>query len=64
MDSTTIWKIAAQGFILISIGIIVLIYTNKQPKSELFSIKFKGYCGGITAIIIGIIHMLNEFHVW
>lgn len=64
MDSTIIWKIFAQAFICILIGILILLNTHKKPKSELFSLKFGGYCGGIALIFIGIIHILNEFHLW
>ncbi len=64
MDSSTFWKIIVQGFIFIIIGILILRYTYYQPKSISFSVKFKSYVGGVTFILIGIIHLLNKFHFW
>ncbi len=63
MDSVTFWKIIVQGLLAISVGIIMLRYAYKMPESRLFSIKFKGYAAGVAFILIGIIHMLNEFHL-
>ncbi len=64
MDSVTVWKIIVQGLLAITVGIIMLRYAYKMPESPLFSIKFKGYAAGVAFILIGIIHMLNEFHLW
>ena len=64
MDSVTFWKIIVQGLLAIAVGIFMLRYANKQPESPLFSVKFKGYAAGIAFILLGIIHLLNKFHLW
>ena len=57
-------KIIGLGFILAIIGVLMIWYTSTRPKSFFFSIKAKGYIAGITFIIIGIIYILNELHLW
>jgi uncharacterized membrane protein HdeD (DUF308 family) len=64
MDSVTFWKIIVQGLLAIAIGILILRYAYKMPESRLFSSKFKGYIAGVGFILLGIIHFLNEFHLW
>ncbi|CAN1540837.1 hypothetical protein MCEGE10_01756 [Flavobacteriaceae bacterium] len=64
MDSVTFWKIIAQSLMSITVGIFIFRHAYNQPKSPLFSIKFNGYAAGVTAILLGIIHLLNEFHLW
>jgi len=64
MDSVTFWKIIVQCLLAITIGILSLRYAYKMPESKLFSIKFSGYAGGVGFILLGIIHFLNEFHLW
>jgi len=64
MDSVTFWKIIVQGLLAITVGILMLRYSYKMPESRLFSSKFKGYAAGICFVLLGIIHFLNEFHLW
>lgn len=64
MDSVTFWKTIVQSLILITIGFFIFRYTYKLLKGPLFSIKFKGYPAGVAFILIGIIHLPNEFHIW
>jgi uncharacterized membrane protein HdeD (DUF308 family) len=64
MDSITIWKIIAQGFISIILGILIFYFAYKQKESRLFSAKFKGYLAGGFFILLGIIHLINELHIW
>ena len=64
MDSVTFWKIIVQSLILITIGVFMFRYASRQPESPMFSVKFKGYAAGVAFILLGIIHMLNEFHFW
>ena len=64
MDSATFWKIIAQSFIFITIGVFIVRCAYKRPQSKLFSVKFNGYAAGVAFILLGIIHLLNEFHIW
>lgn len=64
MDSVTVCKIIVQGLLAITFGILILRYAYKIPESRLFSSKFKGYAAGVAFILLGIIHFLNEFHLW
>jgi uncharacterized membrane protein HdeD (DUF308 family) len=64
MDSVTFWKIIVQGLLAITVGIFMFWYAYKMPESKLFSIKFTGYAAGAAFILLGIIHLLNEFHLW
>ena len=64
MDSVTFWKIIVQSLMAITVGVLILRYAKKLPESKLFSIKFKGYAAGVAFILLGIIHLLNEFHLW
>ncbi|WP_369752776.1 hypothetical protein AB3G34_13825 [Flavobacterium sp. WC2409] len=64
MDSVIFWKIIAQSLIFITVGVFIFRYVSKMPESKLFSIKFKGYAAGVAFILIGVIHLLNEFHLW
>ena len=64
MDSVTVWKIIAQGLMLIIVGILILYYVSKQETKPLTSVNFKGYAAGVTFILLGVIHFLNEFHIW
>ena len=64
MDSVTFWKIIVQSLMAITVGVLILRYAKKLPESKLFSIKFKGYAAGVGFILLGIIHLLNEFHLW
>jgi len=64
MDSVTFWKIIVQSLILITIGVFMFQYAYRQPERPLFSVKIKGYAAGVAFIFLGIIHMLNEFHLW
>ena len=63
MDSVTFWKIIVQSLLAITVGIFMLRYAYKLPKSPLFSIKFNGYAAGVASILLGIIHLLNEFQL-
>lgn len=47
------------GFIIL--GILTIVFTYKNPDSQLSSLDWKGYLGGICAIIIGIFMLLNKF---
>jgi uncharacterized protein YjeT (DUF2065 family) len=58
------FKIIGLGLVFIIAGLLMIYYASSQPKSIFFSIKAKGYIAGITFIIIGIIYMLNELHLW
>jgi hypothetical protein len=53
-----------QILLAITVGVFILRYAKKLPESKLFSIKFKGYAAGVGFILLGIIHLLNEFHLW
>jgi hypothetical protein len=64
MNSVTVWKIIVQGLMLITVGVFMFRYAYKLPESKLFSIKFSGYAAGVAFILLGIIHFLNEFHLW
>jgi hypothetical protein len=64
MDSVTFWKIIVRCLLAITIGIFILRYAYKMPESKLFSVKFSGYAGGVAFILIGIIHLVNELHLW
>ena len=64
MDSVTFWKIIVQSLMPITVGVLIFRYAHKQPESPLFSVKFKGYAAGVSFILLGIIHLLNEFHLW
>jgi hypothetical protein len=64
MDSVTFWKIIVQSLMAITVGIFMFRYAYKLPESRLFSSKFKGYIAGVGFILLGIIHLLNEFHLW
>ncbi|MCI4444082.1 MAG: hypothetical protein JHC39_11335 [Lentimicrobium sp.] len=64
MNSVTVWKIIIQGLMLIAVGVLMFRYAYKMPESKLVSIKFSGYAGGVAFILLGIIHFLNEFHLW
>jgi len=64
MDLVTFWKIIVQGLMLITIGVFILRYAYKLRESRLFSVKFKGYAAGVAFILLGIIHMFNEFRIW
>jgi hypothetical protein len=64
MDSVTFWKIIVQSLMAITIGVFMFRYAYKLPESRLFSSKFKGYIAGVGFILLGIIHLLNEFHFW
>ncbi len=64
MDSVTFWKIIVQGLMLIMVGVFILRYVHKRSKSQSIEVKFKGYAAGIGFILLGIIHFLNEFHLW
>ena len=64
MDSVTFWKIIVQCLLAITIGILSLRSAYKMPENKLFSIKFSGYAGGVAFILLGIIHFINEFHLW
>lgn len=64
MDLVTFWKIIVQSLLAIAIGILILRSAYKMPESKLFSIKFSGYAGGVAFILLGIIHFINEFHLW
>lgn len=51
--------------ILIFIGICGFIYMLKQPESKpLTSVRFQGFASAITAILLGIILILNKLKVW
>ena len=63
MDSVTILKIIAQGFISIILGTLIFYFAYKQKESRLFSAKFKGYLAGGFFILLGIIYLLNELHI-
>lgn len=47
------------GFIIL--GVWSLVFTYKNPDSQLSSADWKGYLGGVCAIIIGIFILLNKF---
>lgn len=64
MDSVTFWKIIVQSLLAITVGIFMFWYSYNLPESKLFSIKFTGYAAGVAFILLGIIHFLNEFHLW
>lgn len=64
MDSVTFWKIIVQSLIYIAVGVLIFRYTYKLPESKLLSIKFKGYAAGVAFILLGIIYLFNEFHLW
>jgi uncharacterized membrane protein HdeD (DUF308 family) len=49
------------GIIFILVGIWTIIFTYKNPDSQLSSIDWKGYLGGFCVIIIGIFIILNRF---
>jgi hypothetical protein len=64
MDSVIFWKIIVQSFMAMTVGVFMLRYAYKLPESKLFSVKFTGYAAGVAFILLGIIHLLNEFHLW
>lgn len=64
MDSVTFWKIIVQSLMAMNVGVFMLRYAYKLPESKLFSVKFTGYAAGVAFILLGIIHLLNEFHLW
>ena len=64
MDSITFCKIIVQSLMAITVGVLILRYAKRLPESKLFSIKFKGYAAGVGFILLGIIHLLNGFHIW
>lgn len=64
MDSVAFWKIIAQGLMSITVGVFILRYVYNLSESRLFSVKFKGYAAGVAFILLGIIHLLNEFQLW
>ena len=49
------------GIFLIMVGIWVIYFTYNNPDSQLISSDFKGYLGGIMAIIIGFMIVLEKF---
>ena len=52
------------GILMMAFGVLIIWYTSKRPTSRLFSIKAKGYIGGVGFILLGIIYILNKLHLW
>lgn len=50
-------------FILFGIGILIFM-SKKQYSRPLFSVNFKGYAGGVSFILLGIIYILNKLNLW
>jgi hypothetical protein len=48
------------GLSFIVLGIGTLIFTYKNPDSQLSGLDWKGYIGGFCAIILGIVVLLNK----
>jgi hypothetical protein len=58
------FKIAIIGFGGILFGFIMIWYTNRTRKNDMFlSTSLKGYSAGILAIFFGILYMLREFNI-
>lgn len=49
------------GLSFIILGVVTIIFTYKNPDSQLSSLDWKGYLGGVCAIIIGFFILLNKF---
>ncbi|HCQ12126.1 hypothetical protein [Flavobacterium sp.] len=53
------------GILMIIFGIGVIIFMSKRPPSyPLTSVNISGYIAGVTFILLGIIYIFDEFHIW
>lgn len=50
------------GLLCIPAGIIAIIFTYKNPDSQLKNEDLKGYIGGIALIVIGVMFILGKLN--
>ena len=48
------------GLCFIAVGIYSIMYTYKNSDPQLVSADLKGYLGGVVAIILGVLAVLNK----